>query len=223
MQWRDCLVGLGISVLFHLLVFWPAPEVKLGAVKVVPFSVSFAPSLPVKPASEDVPVLDCCGGSGEPRLLGGGDLAASVRHGSPVSGKREKKVARLSVEAVEHVVPDPEVSTSLAGDVPVANVGQAVQGASLARYRLALAAAAVRMQRYPRAVMEAGREGTVIVEVQVTAVQRVPLVRLGHSSGVGELDGEALALLERAVRTVPVMPGQEFVIRLPVRFDLQGE
>ncbi len=98
-------------------------------------------------------------------------------------------------------------------------------GVSLARYRLALAAAAVRMQEYPRAAIAAGLEGTVAVDVRLAAESVVPLITVGRSSGVEELDREAVLLLTRAVMSVPAWqapPGDGVSIRLPVHFELQG-
>jgi len=92
------------------------------------------------------------------------------------------------------------------------------KGGSLSRYRIALAAAAVRMQSLEAEVL--GVAGTAVVDVRLAGGG--PQVHLVTSSGVETLDRRALVLLGRAIREVPAPVGDgvsDAFVRLPVVFS----
>ena len=92
------------------------------------------------------------------------------------------------------------------------------KGVSLSRYRIALAAAAVRMQSLEAEVL--GVAGTAVVDVRLAGGG--PQVHLVTSSGVEKLDRRALVLLGRAIREVPAPVGDgvsDAFVRLPVVFS----
>lgn len=99
----------------------------------------------------------------------------------------------------------------------------ATDGISLVRYRLAVAAAAVRLQQDEMAGQ--GLNGTTIVEIRRSAGMAAPQVRIAQSSGVDEVDRIALALLTRAARVVSAAiagPSPEGPVRFPVVFGPGG-
>ncbi len=77
---------------------------------------------------------------------------------------------------------------------------------------------------YPRAAREAGWEGTTVLQVLVLADGTVGLVSLHKTSGYAVLDEAALTAV-KTWRFVPAMDGSfpiKSVVRLPIRFDLNG-
>ena len=95
---------------------------------------------------------------------------------------------------------------------------------ALERYVIALSKRLSRDQTYPRRAQQAGREGTALVEVLVSADARIVQVALARTSGVVALDDEALAKLRR-LRSLPEPPaeviGRDFTVIVPIEFKLQ--
>lgn len=91
-------------------------------------------------------------------------------------------------------------------------------------YRAGLSAALRRHLRYPMLARERGLEGEVIVQFSVARDGAVRGVRILRSSGVGEFDNEAVALLAR-VSPLPPLPGswpaEEAMFAAPIRFSLR--
>ena len=217
-----------ISVLLHLVVFWPEPYARSKPVKATPLSVRFAPR---EAAQRDVK-SDCC----EALSRRGDDFPASSAKGkgrqrvaAEVRREREMTANQRGVQAmppvaIENALPATAASERI-GDVMLLSDEGLALGASLARYRLSLAAAAVRMQTYPQAAMAAGLEGTVLVDVRLATKSVPPSITVGRSSGSEELDREAVLLLTRAMMTLPAWQaaaGEGAAIRLPVSFELQA-
>lgn len=92
------------------------------------------------------------------------------------------------------------------------------------QYRAGLSAALRRHLRYPMLARERGLEGEVIVQFSVARDGAVRGVRILRSSGVGEFDNEAVALLAR-VSPLPPLPGswpaEEAMFAAPIRFSLR--
>jgi TonB family protein len=231
-KWQYWSGGLIVSVLIHLVVFWPAPDVKYEWVKATPLSVHFVPVSPLELAPEGDGRADCC----EARSLPSDDSSASStkkrgrqRLAAEVVRKPEVMTIQqgrepVSLAAIERVISNPGTPEQVV-DVVLLSDQVVSSGVSLARYRFALAAAAVRMQKYPQAAMAAGLEGTVAVDVRLAAESVAPLISVGRSSGIEELDREAVLLLTRAVMSLPAWQaplGDGVSIRLPVHFELQG-
>lgn len=232
MKWQYWSGGLVVSVLLHLVVFWPAPDARYEWVKATPLSVHLVPVVPSKLAPEGDGPAGCC----EARLRPSDDSSASStkkrdhqRIAAEVVRKPELMTipqgrAPVSPAEIERVMSNPGTPEQLVDAALLSGQGLS-SGVSLARYRFALAAAAVRMQKYPRAAIAAGLEGTVAVDVRLAAESAVPLITVGRSSGVDELDREAVLLLTRAVMSIPAWQpplGDGVSIRLPVHFELQG-
>jgi TonB family protein len=224
-RWQYWSGGLIVSVLIHLVVFWPVPNTKNERMKAAPFSVRFVPIVVPEP---DVR-FDCC----EARLLQNDDVpvlsgAADMnRQQNAIAVRREGGTTtdRLGMRGMPPAVIENSIPATGAPErVVVERSSDEGPGGALARYRLGLAAAAVRMQTYPRAAMAAGLEGTVLIDVRLTGESVPPLITVGRSSGVEELDREAVLLLTRAMMTLPVWRApmaEGAVIRLPVSFELK--
>ena len=89
------------------------------------------------------------------------------------------------------------------------------------RYRIALAAAAIRLSAGGASAGD-GLTGTAVVDVRFSGPTGVPQVTLSRSSGFEPLDNEAVALLARAVHIVPVSeagPVGDGSLQLPVVFE----
>jgi protein TonB len=93
----------------------------------------------------------------------------------------------------------------------------------LRQYRIELAIAARRYQRYPDLARERGWAGRVEVAVRVSAWQPRPHFSLARSSGHAPLDRQAVAMLEQAAAAAPLpagLRGRDFSLVLPVEFTL---
>jgi len=94
------------------------------------------------------------------------------------------------------------------------------------QYRIELASAARGFKVYPPLALERGLTGTAEIEVTLAADGRVLSVRLARSSGHALLDIQAREMLHKAAQRTPVpdsLRGREFIIHLPVVFDLKQE
>jgi TonB family protein len=228
-KWQYWPGGLAVSVLLHLLVFWPAPDGKRELATAAPFSVRFVPVLALKSAPGSNEISECCAARSDE------SAASSIKEAGPqriaVEMAREREVTTIrqraglaTPAAGKKVMPTAGMSERIE-DVTLESNDRPTSGVSLARYRLALAAAAIRMQEYPQAAMDAGQEGTVVLDVRLAAGSAAPLITVGRSSGTETLDREAVLLLTRAVMTVPAWHptlGDVVSFRLPVSFELQG-
>lgn len=218
--------ALVVSVLLHLVVFWPTPEVKHKWVKAMPLSVHLSPGLLSKSALERDVNTDSLRRENSvvsrPGKTNRSGIIADVGRERPVAPIQQRR-GPGALTAVENSTPTTKAS-ELLEDMTLATGEEPPSWVSLARYRLAVAAAAVRLPRHSQAAMATGREGTVIVDVRLAAESVLPLVTVRRSSGFEELDREAVALLTRAVMSVPAWhttAGEGVSIRLPVRFELQ--
>lgn len=223
MKWEYWSGGLIVSVFLHLIVFWPAPDAKKHEqANAIRLSVQLVPVLPSRVTPEDRGSADCC----EARSLPSDDSATSStkrKDRQQIAAEVVRKPEQVPLAAVERVMSKPR-TPELLEDAGLVSDRWRSSGVSLARYRLALAAAAVRLQNYPRTAMGAGLEGTVVVDVRLAPEATAPLITVGRSSGIEEMDREAVQLLTRAVMAVPAWqasPGEGGSIRLPVYFELQ--
>jgi len=79
-------------------------------------------------------------------------------------------------------------------------------------------------KRYPRAAQAHGEQGVVLLHFKLDRNGRVLARRILHSSGSAELDGEVLAMIERA-QPLPAFPASmtqdELDLTVPIRFSLR--
>lgn len=117
---------------------------------------------------------------------------------------------------------DPQAPVSSA---PSSAPADAADAGSLAQYRLALITSARRYKRYPAQAMEKGWQGKVEVRLQIGADGRIQNASVKTSSGYGILDQQALDMITKGKTLVPIptaLRGKEFVVDVPVIFDLQA-
>jgi len=78
-------------------------------------------------------------------------------------------------------------------------------------------------KRYPRAAQTRGEQGVVLLHFRIDRNGRVLMHRILRSSGSAELDGEVLAMIERA-QPLPAFPASmtqdELDLTVPIRFSL---
>ena len=94
------------------------------------------------------------------------------------------------------------------------------------QYRISLAKAARRFKRYPALAKERGWEGVVEIELRTSSLLQSPEIDLLRTSGYLLLDTQALEMVTRAVRVMPIpegLSGSDFSILLPIRFSLEGQ
>jgi protein TonB len=102
---------------------------------------------------------------------------------------------------------------------------EAADAGSLAQYRLALITSARRYKRYPAQAMEKGWQGKVEVRLEIGANGMIRTASVKSSSGYDILDKQALDMITKGKTLVPIpaaLRGKEFVVDVPVIFDLQA-
>jgi protein TonB len=93
-----------------------------------------------------------------------------------------------------------------------------------ATWRDALITHLQRNKRYPADAQARRAEGTVVLSFTMDRNGRVLTRRIVHGSGVSELDGEALALIQRAQPLPafpPAMTQAQITLSVPLRFSLR--
>lgn len=101
--------------------------------------------------------------------------------------------------------------------------GGGIDATALAAYRQALVQAALGYKRYPSLARERGWEGTVELTVVVLPRHPSPVLQLSRSSGFTPLDEQALEMMSRAARRLPVPEALQSVrarFVVPIRFQL---
>lgn len=220
---------LSVSLLLHLAVFWPLPEARLQEARLSTFSVRIVSPVSgpaVSDLSEEGSMLPAP--TPDPLHV---PRRSEVKSGSLRDAGAETgllELGRNGIPKAALIGSRPEVSSTGKGDVPSQGRtdGSAIsETGSLTRYRLALAAAAVRI-RAGVTTADEGLTGTAVVDVRFSGPTSVPQVTLSSSSGFEQLDNEAVALLARAVHMVPVSdagPVGDVSLRLPVVFESVGK
>ncbi len=95
---------------------------------------------------------------------------------------------------------------------------------TLAQYRIALISAANRYRRYPAQAMEKGWQGRVEIRLSIGANGMIQGAAIRTSSGHQVLDDTALDMIRKAkpMTQIPqVLRGREFIVDVPVIFDLK--
>ena len=96
---------------------------------------------------------------------------------------------------------------------------------TLDQYRMALIVAARRYKRYPSQAMEKGWQGKVEVRLLIGVNGMILTAAVKTSSGFQLLDDTALDMIRKGKTLAPIPPGlrgKEFVVDVPVIFDLQS-
>lgn len=93
-------------------------------------------------------------------------------------------------------------------------------------YRVSLNIAAARFKRYPRAAIDNGWEGEVVLLLSIGADGRIAALRVKTGSGYEILDRQALDMFRNAKPFVPVpraLQGREFEIELRAIYSLKDQ
>lgn len=213
------LRAFAISVVFHLLLLWPAATVWEPAAPAAPLIASLrpgaahvspvplpAPHQAVPPLKLPVPVL-ATPAAGEPQPVPAPDASHSTT--VPVAGSEAPGQAA-----------ETEPRVAVVSALPP-SAGLDAEG--LRSYRMALAVEARRHKRYPARAIEEGRSGTTELRISRTSGQGAPLVQVVKSSGYPLLDEAALDMVRKALPATPVpasLRDRNFAVDLPIVFDL---
>lgn len=213
---------VAVSILLHVVVFWPLPAPPNGA-RVSPLILSLpeAHQSSVAPQAESVvtegsdPVLKAPGHA-ETKTA----KAHLKRVPEKLAGANPKKSPTL--EAAEKAI------TGESDASPLEKSSGLISGASdedlspsLSRYRLAIASEAIRMRASVEGLVASDFQGKLVVLVQLRGLGSAPQVSLEEAAGSEPVDREVLAVFRRAANLVPVsIAGDvgEVSVRLPVRF-----
>lgn len=144
---------------------------------------------------------------------------------APAEAVRENAPVASGVGAASGPV-GAAANTAVAQATPAGVAGEAVGGVEttqLAAYRQALIQAALGYKRYPPLARERGWEGTVELVVVLLPRHPAPVLQVSRGSGFALLDEQALEMLSRAARRLPVPEALQasrarFVV--PIRFQL---
>lgn len=150
---------------------------------------------------------------------------AGPKAARPEEPMREAWMTRDAAQPSAAVASEP--STSPVAETPPSaprHTASAIDGGTLAQYRLAVISLAKGFNRYPRIAIENDWQGRVEVRVRVGSDGAIASVDLGRSSGHEILDRQALEMIGRAAPQVPLPPalrGREFAFDVPVIFSLR--
>jgi protein TonB len=118
---------------------------------------------------------------------------------------------------------EPQAPAVATGQTAARPAGDADIG-TLDQYRLALIGVARKYKRYPAQAIEKGWQGRVEVRLIVGANGMMQSASIKSSSGYEILDNQALDMLKKAKPLTPIpaaLSGREFIVDVPVIFDLQ--
>jgi protein TonB len=140
----------------------------------------------------------------------------------PELPKEEKKPPKKKVlvatapERAERIAPRQSAAT--VGAVSNSRVSIQSYAASIIRPHI------LRYYNFPASARAKHQEGTVVVTFTITRQGRLTARNISKSSGYAELDGEALATLQRAQPYPPPpqdLTQQQFVFTLPMRYNIR--
>jgi protein TonB len=142
---------------------------------------------------------------------------------APVTPPAPAPVAPIAPsQQARPVEPSPATASSSAAASVQSEMADA---GSLDQYRLALISAARRYKRYPAQAMERGWQGKVEIRLVIGADGRIKTASVRTGSGHGILDQQALDMITKGktlAQIPPALRGKDFVVDVPVIFDLQA-
>ncbi len=142
-----------------------------------------------------------------------------------------------ALASAEHILPVAARSGALQAARPgpaeapaqaVASAAEAdaIDPASVGKYRTALIAAAKRFRNYPRVALENNWEGRAEVRLAINANGSIASIGIGKRSGYEVLDQQALEMIRKAkpmATLPPALRGKGFILDVPVLFSLKEE
>jgi protein TonB len=216
------LHALAISLVFHVLLLWPAagswrettPTAALVAsIRPAPAPVTPAPA--ILPATSSPARVEQKAKPEPPPPLALPAERPESATASPLDSTAGSAAGSESKAEPPASDPRPAVASALPP-------GPGADAEGLRRYRLALAREAGRHKRYPPRAIEAGWQGTAELRVSATAAGATA-VQLARSSGHPVLDEAALEMLRLALPATPIpapLQAREFSVALPIVFEL---
>ncbi len=228
------------SLIFHLLLLWPAPP-RLPDKEAAPLQATLRspPPVPTATAPSPPPAVAPAPSAGDTASGPAGDITIAPRR--PVLAP--KPLDKPPPAPVPEAAAIPPVPVALAAPVlpaatpaPAAGSptgvlltqanasGDALDG--LRGYRLSVASEARRYKRYPPQAMAAGWAGTAEVRLEVGGDGRPRAATVGRSSGYEPLDRAALTMIDAGAlraRLPESLRGKTFAVVLPVVFNLDDE
>lgn len=130
-----------------------------------------------------------------------------------------------SPHAADPAAPAPRASEPASPEAAPTPLADAPNDGLLIAYRLALIDVAKRYKRYPVRAMERGWEGRVEIRLVVDQKGAIKEVLVKTSSRYPILDDQALDMVKRAfnalAQTHPAPRGREFILDVPIIFELQ--
>lgn len=211
MHWRGWIGVVGASVLGHMALFWPVPVIHFSGADDRVLNVSLAtPAQPAAglPGNEEAK-------AGRHELVGQGARGPVPLRSPPVDAGG----AVASTGALKEVERPDEAGHLARPHAPEVSAAGPSELMSLDSYRFALAKEVLRLQRYPRQLLERGDGGTVELKITFPEAARLPpIIAVLASSGLQALDEAALAATDEGVKSLPG-PGAHGVVRLSVLFE----
>lgn len=222
------------SLVFHLLLLWPAPpRLPDKEAALLQATLRQPPPAPATPAPFPPPRAVAPAPTPLPRS----SILATKRSDLPPPVPVPQVPAPAPAPAATLAPPPaavaalPAAATTIAAPAAVspsatlltqANAsGEALDG--LRGYRLSVASEARRFKRYPPQAMTAGWKGTAEVRLEVGSDGRPRTATVGRSSGHEALDRAALTMIDAGALHAPLpesLRGRNFVVLLPVVFNL---
>lgn len=213
------------SLLLHTAFLWPLPDPPAQEASAAPLKVSLPSVISSNQASDIEPTSVKTIYSEQP--VEQGKVGRTVK--TPPSLIKQKITAEnVSLLAGKNPRQLVEAKSKVAGKeeagVPTV-VPDALKddlGPSISRYRLALAAEAIRARVSIEKLIEPGFKGRIIVLVQLHEVGALPQVSLEQGAGFDALDQQVLSTFRQAVAAVPISIAgdvEQVSLRLPVHFE----
>lgn len=221
-------VGLVVfSILLHVVIFWPLPAPPHDGGRASPLIVS----LPEVRRSSVAPEAELVFVEGRDPGLEAGGQAEAVRQTAKAYPKRSsnqlagvKQRMPPSLEAAKESIGGESTTGKLeeSSDLTATSSKEDLSP-SLSRYRLAIAAEAIRMSGPLERLVAPDFQGKLVVLVQLRGLDTIPQVSLEGASGSERIDHEVLTVFKKAANFVPVsIAGDvgEVSVRLPVHFGV---
>lgn len=220
------LAGIGHGAVLLAGLTWAAPPASTLGAPAFAVELAVAPPAP-PPAPESEP-------SAEPPPLAPPRVEAPAPAPPPPrpapkpvakpKPRPKPEVAAVAPSAPPPSPPAPANAPQTHTAAPLPGADAAVSAARARTWQGELVARLEREKRYPRAAELRRREGVAVVGFAVDREGQVLGTRLVRSSGVAELDAEALALPARAQPLPPPpdhMAGERIELVAPIRFTLR--
>lgn len=211
--------ALAISIVFHLLLLWPAAMVWEPATPPAPLVASLRPGeTPAAPAQPPPPHHPApVPRAATPVMAAPAASEPLPEMPAPVPPRSTTPAPAGSEPQTKPVETEPRVAVASALPPSAGIDAEGLRG-----YRMALAVEARRHKRYPVRAIEEGWSGTTELRIRRVPGQAV-LVDVIKPSGYPLLDEAALDMMRRALPATPVpasLRERAFSIDLPIVFDL---